>query len=46
MRQIEAYPYDVMRYALKFSALTFCRPGEIRHALWFEGRKLRLTKSG
>ncbi|GHV55002.1 integrase [Synergistales bacterium] len=36
MRQIEAYPYEVMRYALKFSALTFCRPGEIRHAEWKE----------
>jgi integrase len=36
MRQIEAYPYAVVRLALKFSALTFCRPGEIRQAEWTE----------
>jgi integrase len=36
MRQIEAYPYDVVRLALKFSALTFSRPGEIRQAEWIE----------
>lgn len=36
MRRIAAYPYPVMRCALFFSALTFCRPGEIRHAEWSE----------
>lgn len=36
MRRIAAYPYPVMRCALLFSALTFCRPGEIRHAEWSE----------
>jgi integrase len=36
MRQIDAYPYSVVRCALKFSALTFCRPGEIRAAEWKE----------
>ena len=36
IRQIEAYPSPVVRCALKFSALTFCRPGEIRHAEWKE----------
>jgi integrase len=36
IRQIEAYPYDVVRLALKFSALVFCRPGEIRTARWDE----------
>jgi integrase len=36
MRQIEAYPYKIVGYALQLSALTFCRPGEIRGALWSE----------
>jgi integrase len=36
MRQIDAYPYAVVRCALKFSALVFCRPGEIRAAAWAE----------
>jgi integrase len=36
MRQINAYPYDVVRCALKFSVLAFCRPGEIRAAEWKE----------
>jgi integrase len=36
MRQIYAYPYDVVRCALALSALTFCRPGEIRQAEWAE----------
>jgi integrase len=36
MRQIDNYPYDIVRCALKFSALTFCRPGEIRSAEWKE----------
>jgi hypothetical protein len=34
IRQIDEYPYHVIRCALKFSALTFCRPGEIRSAGW------------
>ena len=36
MRQIDAYPYKVVRLALNFSALVFCRPGEIRQAEWSE----------
>ena len=36
MRNIDAYPRDIVRCALKFSALVFCRPGEIRHAEWTE----------
>jgi len=36
MKNINAYPHAVVRCALKFSALTFCRPGEIRHAEWSE----------
>ena len=36
MKNINAYPHAIVRCALKFSALTFCRPGEIRHAEWSE----------
>ena len=36
MKNINAYPHVIVRCALKFSALTFCRPGEIRHAEWSE----------
>jgi integrase len=36
IRQIDAYPYSLIRCAMKFSALVFCRPGEIRHAEWKE----------
>ena len=36
MKNINAYPRTLIRCALKFSALTFCRPGEIRHAEWSE----------
>ena len=36
MKSMNAYPHAVIRCALKFSALTFCRPGEIRHAEWNE----------
>ena len=36
MRQIDAYPYAIVRCALTFSALAFCRPGEIRRAEWAE----------
>lgn len=36
MRNIDTYPRYLVRMALKFSALTFCRPGEIQHAEWSE----------
>jgi integrase len=36
LRAIDVYPQTVVRCALLFSALTFCRPGEIRHAEWSE----------
>jgi integrase len=36
LRMIDAYPQPVVRYAMQFSAFTFCRPGEIRHAEWEE----------
>ena len=36
MKNINVYPHAIVRCALKFSALTFCRPGEIRHAEWSE----------
>lgn len=37
MRAIEGYQGDLItRCALKLSALTFCRPGEIRHGEWNE----------
>lgn len=36
MRAISEYPQAVTRCALLFSAYTFCRPGEIRHAEWSE----------
>ena len=36
IKNINAYPHAIVRCALKFSALTFCRPGEIRHAEWGE----------
>jgi integrase len=36
MRRIDGYPYAVVRCAMKFSILTFCRPGEIRAAEWKE----------
>lgn len=36
MRSITAYPHRITRLALLFSARTFCRPGEIRHAEWRE----------
>jgi len=38
LRRIDAYPQGVVRRAMQFSALTFCRPGEIRHAEWSEIR--------
>jgi integrase len=36
LRSIDAYPQTIVRYAMQFSALTFCRPGEVRHAEWSE----------
>ena len=36
MKNINSYPRVIVRCALKFSALTFCRPGEIRQAEWSE----------
>ena len=33
---IDAYPRSTVRKALQFSALVFCRPGEIRRAEWSE----------
>jgi integrase len=36
LRAISEYPGIVVRYALILSALTFCRPGEIRHCEWSE----------
>ena len=37
MRAIDAYQGSpIVRFAMIFSALTFCRPGEIRHTEWQE----------
>ncbi len=36
LRAIDAYPKYPVRTAMQFSALTFCRPGEIRRAEWSE----------
>lgn len=36
MRGIAAYRQDKVRAALFFSAYTFCRPGEVRAAVWNE----------
>ncbi|MBR1602185.1 MAG: tyrosine-type recombinase/integrase [Synergistaceae bacterium] len=36
MKNINNYPRFIVRCALKFSALVFCRPGEIRQAEWSE----------
>ena len=36
MRAIAGYPRPMVRNAMLFSAYTFCRPGEIRHAEWEE----------
>lgn len=37
MAQIESYPGSVsIRLAMKWAALTFCRPGEVRQAEWVE----------
>ena len=46
MKNIYSYPRTLIRYALLFSAFTFCRPGEIRHAEWseidFENKEWRI----
>ena len=36
IKNINNYPHFLVRCALKFSALVFCRPGEIRQAEWSE----------
>lgn len=36
MRAIDAYPAAVVRSAMLLQALTFVRPGELRHAEWSE----------
>lgn len=36
IRSIEGYPQAVVRCALRFSALVFCRPGNVRMAEWSE----------
>jgi integrase len=36
LRAIDAYPHVIIREAMKFSALTFLRPGEVRRAEWSE----------
>lgn len=36
LRNIDAYPQPITRAAMQFSALTFLRPGEVRHAEWTE----------
>ena len=36
MANIREYPRQVTRIALQFSAITFCRPGEVRKAEWAE----------
>ena len=46
MKNINEYPRQIVQCALKFSALTFCRPGEIRQAEWseidFENKEWRI----
>jgi integrase len=44
LRAIDAYPHILIREAMRFSALVFLRPGEIRHAAWseIEGTELRI----
>lgn len=36
LRAIETYPTPIIRLAMKFAALTFTRPGELRFATWDE----------
>ena len=49
MKNINSYPRAIVRCALKLSALTFCRPGEIRQAEWseidFDNREWRIPAS-
>ena len=46
IKNINEYPRQIVQCALKFSALTFCRPGEIRQAEWseidFENKEWRI----
>ena len=46
MRAIYAYPMPLVRLAMRFSALTFLRPGEVRHAEWseIEGNELHISE--
>jgi integrase len=46
LRSIDAYPRDIVRCAMQFSALTFLRPSEVRHAEWaeIEGDELRIPE--
>ena len=36
VQQMRQYPFAIVRNALMFSVLTFCRPGEVRQAEWSE----------
>lgn len=36
LKAIDSYPQTPTRLAMQFSAYTFCRPGEVRHAEWGE----------
>lgn len=36
LKCISGYPFAVVRYAMQLTALTFVRPGELRHAEWSE----------
>jgi len=36
IRQINEYPFLIVRLAMQFSLLTFARPNEVRHAEWTE----------
>jgi integrase len=46
MIAIDSYPRPVVRIAMRFSALVFLRPGEVRHAEWaeIEGGDLHLSE--
>jgi integrase len=46
LRAIHAYPHVMIREAMRFSALVFLRPGEVRHTEWLEieGNELRIPK--
>jgi integrase len=46
LRSIDAYPHLIVREAMRFSALVFLRPGEVRHTEWaeIEGNELHISK--